>query len=94
MVAGASLLSTMQKTSQNWQTQNTTPAIASVKVGDVVGDNTEASKKSFITRIIENLKNRLIQKRIAKLESIPPEQRTPNQQAELDANKQSVNFMI
>ena len=94
MVAGASLISTMQKTSQNWQTQNTPPAIASVKVGDVVGDNTEAPKKSFITRIIENLKNRLIQKRIAKLESIPPEQRTPNQQAELDANKQSVNFMI
>ena len=69
MVAGASLLSTMQKTSQNWQTQNTTPAIASVKVGDVVGDNTEAPKKSFITRIIENLKNRLIQKELQNLKA-------------------------
>ena len=94
MIAGTSLISTMQKPSQNWQTQTTTPAIASVKVGEVVGDNSETPKKSFITRIIENLKTRLVQKRIAKLESIPPEKRTPTQQAELDANKQSVNFMI
>ena len=94
MTAGTSLISTMQKPSQNWQPQTVAPAIASVKVGEVVGDNTETPKKSFITRIIENLKTRLVQKRIAKLESIPPEKRTPTQQAELDANKQSANFMI
>ncbi len=94
MIAGTSLISTMQKPSQNWQTQTATPVIASVKVGDVVGDNGETTKKSFVTRIIDNLKSRLVQKRIAKLESIPPEKRTPTQQAELDANKQTVNFMI
>ena len=94
MIAGTSLISTMQKTSQNWQIQTATPVIASVKVGDVVGNNGETTKKSFVTRIIDNLKSRLVQKRIAKLESIPPEKRTPTQQAELDANKQTVNFMI
>ena len=94
MIAGTSLISTMQKPSQNWQTQTATPVIASVKVGDVVGNNGETTKKSFVTRIIDNLKSRLVQKRIAKLESIPPEKRTPTQQAELDANKQTVYFMI
>ena len=96
MVSGASLLASMQKTTttaQTYQTQNQAPAIASVKVADVVGYS-ETPKKSFFSRFAENIKTRLIQKRIAKLESIPPEKRTPNQQAELDANKQTVNFMI
>ena len=94
MVSGASLLSTMQKPSQNWQNQNTTPIIASVKVSDVIGENTNTEKKSFITEFIEGIKTKMVQKRIAKLESIPPEKRTPTQQAELDANKQSVSFMV
>ncbi len=93
MVAGTSLLSSMPKPSQNWQ-QHTAPVIASVKVGDVVGGDSKPQKKSFLSRLFDNLRTRLVQKRIAKLESIPPEKRTPTQQAELDANKQSVNFMI
>ena len=92
MVAGTSLISVMQKTSQNRQTQTATPVIASVKVGNIAGDNSETPKKSFFTRIIENLKTRLVQKRIAKLESIPPEKRTVSQQAEIEANEKQIVY--
>lgn len=94
MVSGASLLSTIPVPAQNWQTQSKTPIVASIRVGDVVCDEPEKDNRSFITKIIDRLKENMIQKRIKKLESIPPEQRTPAQQAEYDANKQSMNYMI
>lgn len=94
MVSGASLLSTIPTTTQNWQTQSKTPIIASVRVGDVVGEEPKQDNRSFITKYIDKLKENMIQKRIKKLESIPPEKRTPAQQAEYDANKQSMNYMV
>lgn len=94
MVSGASLLSTIPVPSQNWQMATPAP-VASIKVGDVTDDGTEKTdNSSFFTKLVETIKEKLIQKRIKKLESIPPEQRTPAQQAEIDANKQSVNYVI
>lgn len=94
MVSGASLLSTIPVPSQNWQT-NTPAPVASIKVGDVINDSIEQTdNRSFFTKLIDSIKEKLVQKRIKKLESIPPEQRTPAQQAEIDANKQSMNYVI
>lgn len=91
MISGTSLLSSIPTPTQNWQ--KTPPApIASIKVGDVINNETESKdNRSFFTKLIDNFKEKLIQKRIAKLESIPPEQRTPAQQSEIDANKQSMS---
>lgn len=94
MVSGASLLSTIPMPAQNWQTKTTAP-VASIKVGDVTDEGeTQSDNRSFLTKFIDNMKEKFIQKRIKKLESIAPEHRTPAQQAEIDANKQSLNYVI
>lgn len=96
MAVYASLLSTIPIPQQNWQTKCASPTVASIKVSDVEDERQleDAPSKSFVSRFIENLKQTYLQKRLKKLENIPEDKRTPNQQAELEANKQSMNYMV
>lgn len=95
MAVYASLLSTIPMPQQNWQTKDNTPAAASIKVSDVADDRpSDDTSKSFISRYLDNLKEKMLQSRLKKLEAIPAEKLSPNQQAELEANKQSLNYMV
>ena len=94
MVSGASLLSTIPVPSQQSTGVKSTPIVASVKVGDIVCDDAKNNGRSFFARYIDALKNKILENRIKKLENIAPENRTPAQQAEIDANKNSVNCMV
>ena len=93
MTAHASLLSQIPMPQAQWKTITQTPVVASVKVGDV-GDTAKYEKTDFQFGFIEKIKQKLIEKRLAKLENIPPERRTPVQQAEIEANKKSLDYMI
>lgn len=96
MAVYASLLSTIPLPSQNWQTQSTVPSVASIKVGDISNDCTQKlpGEDSFSSGILSRLRNYFLQKRLQKLESIPPEKRTAVQQAEIEANKKSLDCVV
>lgn len=90
----SSLLSTIPIPEKQWQTKSETPVIASVKVGNVETETeknaqTEANS-SFLGKYIEKLKQKVLERRLKKLESIPEAQRTPAQKAEIEANNLSV----
>ncbi len=96
MAVYASLLSTIPIPQQQWQTKSQTPVVASVNVGDVLSTNKNQSS-SLADKSLgfwDRVKQSLIQKRLKKLESISPENRTPAQQAEIDANKKALNYMV
>lgn len=96
MAVYASLLSTVPIPQQQWQTKSQIPVVASVKVGDVVyqdkGLSSSLTDKSI--GFWDRLKQSLVKKRLEKLENIAPENRTPAQQAEIEANKKALNCMI
>ena len=94
----ASLLSTMPVQEQNWKTKSNVPPVASVKVSEV-NEGFRADKDpvfgiSFLDNLFEKLKQKYTEKRIKKLENIPPEKRTQIQQDELDANKRALNYTV
>lgn len=95
MAVYASLLSTIPMPQQNWQAKSNVPAVASVKVGDITDCVQEVSvQEPDSTGMFARLKNYFLQKRLKQLENIPPEKRTAVQQAELEANKQSLNCVV
>lgn len=95
MAVYASLLSTIPMPQQNWQAKSSVPAVASVKVGDFTDCVQDVQvQESDDTGMFARLKNYFLQKRLKQLENIPPEKRTAVQQAELEANKQSLNCVV
>lgn len=101
MAVYASLLSSIPVPKQQWQTKSDIPVVASVKVADVDDSDSAAIQKkssdshtSLFGRYIANLKQKMLETRIKKLESIPEQSRTPVQQAELEANKKSLDCMV
>ncbi len=97
----ASLLSNVPVPEQNWQTKPNAPAIASVKVGEVCDSGysqpnvvQDDSSKTIFGKWVDNLRQKLVQKRMQKLESIPEDKRTPAQQAEYEANQKSLNCVV
>lgn len=96
MAVYASLLSTIPIPQQQWQTKSQTPVVASVNVGDVLLNDKSSSytlpKQSL--GFWDRLKQSLIERRLKKLENISPENRTLAQQAEIDANKKALNYMV
>ena len=96
MAVYASLLSTIPIPQQQWQTKSQTPVVASVNVGDVLrnGESSPVTLTDKSFGFLDRLKQSLIEKRLKKLESISPENRTPAQQAELDANKKALDYMV
>lgn len=97
----ASLLSNVPVPEQNWHTKSNAPAIASIKVGEVCQSGPSQtnvmqndSSKTFFGKWINNLRQKLVQKRMQKLESIPEDKRTPAQQAEYEANQKSLNCVV
>lgn len=93
MTVYASLLSQVPIPQKQWQTKSDTPVIASVNVGGVVVDGANPELSRF-ERFLETIKSKILKKRLAKLESIPQEKRTLVQQAEIDANKNSFDYMV
>ena len=93
MTAYASLLSQIPMPQRQWQTVVKAPVVASVKVGDV-GACTNSANTDSKTGFVEKIKQKLIEKRLASLESIPPEKRTLVQQAEIEANNKSLDYMV
>ena len=99
MAVYASLLNSIPLPQKQWQTKSDVPSVAAVKVGDITGgrdgavcvDNGCSSDSKGWLAVFRNY---LLAKRLKKLESIPEEKRTPAQQAEIEANKQSFNCMI
>ena len=93
MVTGMNFVPNMQIQGQSWQSKTDTPVIASIKVGDVT-DSAQLDKPEANDNFLQKLRNYFINKRRQKLESIPPEKRTASQQAEIEANKKSVDYML
>lgn len=101
MVSGTSLLSQIPLPSQNQKTQMQ-PAVASVKVGDVEIEGSGSYPTSQNPSLplpeakgfFEKLKNKFIQYRMNKIAQKSPEQRTETEQAEYEANQQSLNSVI
>lgn len=93
MIVNASLISQMPSASaqaQSSQPKVTLPAVASVKVGDVV-ETHDGVVYEEPKGLIEKLKSWLVEYRIKKLEEKSPEQRTPSEQAEYEANLKTMN---
>ena len=99
MVSGTSLLSQIPMPTQKSEIQ--TPA-ASVKVGDVEFEGSGSYPTSQNPSLplppentfLQKLKNKIIRYRANKISSKPPEQRTPTEQAEYEANQRSLNSVI
>lgn len=92
MTVGKSLLSQIPIPQNSGDIKVTTP-LASVKVGEVEQEpqtQLETQPKSWL----EKLKNKLVEYRMNKIANKSPEQRTPNEQAEFEANQKSMNYMI
>lgn len=98
MAVYASLLSTIPIPQQQWQTKTQTPVVASVNVGEVIYDDKNStsitSKSEKQIGLWDRIKQSLVEIRLKKLENIAPEKRTPAQQAEIDANKKALNYMV
>lgn len=96
MAVYASLLSTIPIPQQQWQTKSQTPIVASVNVGDVLYCDKRSSFQTTDKQLgfWDRLKQSFVEKRLKKLENIPPENRTPAQQAEIDANKKALDYMV
>lgn len=99
MVSGTSLLSQIPMPTQKSEIQ--TPA-ASVKVGDVEiegSDSNPINSNPVLSlpegnSFFQKLKNKFIQYRMNKIAQKSPEQRTPTEQAEYEANQRSLNSVI
>ena len=99
MVVYASLLSKIPITEKNWQIKSNVPSVASVKISDIEEDRPFYDKEplfknNFLNKLATKIKNIYAQKRIEKLENIPEESRTPVQKAEIEANKQSLDYVV
>lgn len=88
MVAGANLLTQIPIPKHIPHYSNESAPVASIRVGDVSGDKPE--NKGFI----EKIKDSFIQKRIKTIENKPPEKRSETEKAELEANKQALDYMV
>ncbi len=99
MVSGTSLLSQIPMPTQKQEVKS---SVASVKVGDVEIEDSGSKPinnnpalllpegNSFFLK----LKNKFIQYRMNKIAQKSPEQRTPTEQAEYEANQRSLNSVI
>ena len=90
MTVGRSLLSQIPMPKNHIKV--TTP-LASVKVGEVQRDE-QAYTQSEPKTWWEKLKNKLVEYRMNKIANKSPEKRTPNEQAEYEANQKSLNNVI
>lgn len=88
MVTGASLLTQIPMPKHIPQYSNESAPIASICVGDVNADKPE--NKDFI----ERMKDIFIKKRIKSIENKPLEKRSETEKAELEANKQALDYMV
>jgi len=70
----------------------TTP-VASIKVGDVEADKS-CVENNTSNNWLDRLKNKIIEYRMKKIAQKSPEERTPNEQAEYEANQKSMNCVI
>lgn len=99
MVSGTSLLSQIPMPAQKSEIQ---PPAASVKVGDVEiesSDSNPINSNPVLSlpegnSFFQKLKNKFIQYRMNKIARKSPEQRTPVEQAEYEANQRSLNSVI
>ena len=99
MVSGTSLLSQIPMPVQKSEIQ---PPAASVKVGDVEiesSDSNPINSNPVLSlpegnSFFQKLKNKFIQYRMNKIARKLPEQRTPVEQAEYEANQRSLNSVI
>ena len=99
MVSGTSLLSQIPMPTQKSEIQ--TPA-ASVKVGGVEiegSDSNPINSNPVLSfpegnSFFQKLKNKFIQYRMNKIAQKSPEQRTPTEQAEYEANQRTLNSVI
>ena len=99
MVSGTSLLSQIPISGQKSEVQ---PPVASVNVGDVEIEGSDSNPLNnnpslFLSEgnsFFQKLKNKFIQYRMNKIAQKSPEQRTPTEQAEYEANQRSLNSVI
>lgn len=99
MVKGTSLLSQIPLPSQKTAMP---PAVASVKVGDfdIKGSDewykemNKESSKLGLKGFFERLKFKFVQYRMNKIAKKSPEERTPVEQAEYEANQHSMNCVV
>lgn len=92
MTVGTSLLSQIPIPQKHSDIKVTTP-LASVKVGEIENDipkQTTTPTNSWL----DKLKNKFIEYRMNKIANKSPEERTPNEQAEYEANQKSINCMV
>lgn len=96
MAIESNLVSQIPLPSQNWQIKSNVPAVASVKVSDVEDDTPDntAVVQNKSNGFFEKIKAYFVAKRIKQLENIPAEKRTPAQQAEIEANQKSADYMV
>ena len=90
------LVSKIPFPSQNWQTKTNVPPVASIKVSDVEdeGRQNTASVQDKSNVFFEKIKAYFVAKRIKQLKNIAEDKRTPAQQAEIEANKKSADYMV
>lgn len=93
MISNTSLLN---KIPLPTQTQQTPVVPASVRVGEVSAK--EGSESAVVKNenpsFVERIKTRILEKRIKSIENKPPEKRSETEQAELEANKTALNYMV
>ncbi len=93
MTVNASLISQIPVTSATQQPSVNMPAVASVKVGDVVETHNGVVYEEP-KGLVEKFKAWLVEYRMKKLEEKSPEKRTPSEQAEYEANQKSLNLQV
>lgn len=92
MVVNASLMSQMRSVTtqtKSFQPKVDFPAVASVKVGDIAEQHDGVvyeEPKGFI----EKIKSWLVEYRVKKIAEKAPEERTPSEQAEYEANQKTM----
>lgn len=89
MTIGASLLSQIPMPKQGVVSQQ---PVASVKVGDIEREVSVGDEQGG--NWLDKLKNKFIRYRMNKISQKLPEERTPVEQAEYEANLKSVDCMV
>ncbi len=96
MAIESNLVSQIPIPVQNWQTKSNIPSVATVKVNDIEENTPECAQNNTkkTDSFFEKIKAYFVEKRLKHLENIPAEKRTPLQQAEIEANQKSADYMV
>lgn len=96
----SNLISQIHKMKETRLTQNVSQPVASINISDVEEgaplrfEDEPIFRFKFLNNLFDKIKKIILKKRIEKLENISPEKITPNQKAELEANKLSLDYML